>query len=302
MWSPSADPEAPRGGDLRVAPRAGAAGDPVPLEDARDAGRYGEKAVQLGVARRAGLPVPAGIALPAPLVDAVAAGDRSARQRVGQARAELGTGPVAVRSSAIGEDSTDASFAGQHVTVLNAPDVIAAVEQVVASTRERAVAAYRSRLGQPASSGVGVVVQRLVPARVAGVLFTCDPVTGADELVVEASWALGEAVVGGMVTPDLYRLSPDGEVRGAWPGRKDRAVVALPTGGTGTVAVPPADSLRPALDARALARLAALARRVREVWPGHSDLEWAISAPDDGLALLQRRPVTAAPAVAGRFR
>ncbi|MFD2091433.1 PEP/pyruvate-binding domain-containing protein [Blastococcus deserti] len=300
MWSPSADVETPRGGGLRVAPRAGAAGEPVPLEEAQDAGRYGEKAVQLGVARRAGLPVPAGVALPASLVEAVASGDRSARRRVERARAELGTGPVAVRSSAIGEDSTDASFAGQHVTVLNADDVVAAVEQVVASTREGAVAAYRGRLGQPGSSGVGVVVQRLVPARVAGVLFTCDPVTGADELVVEASWALGEAVVGGMVTPDLYRLSPDGELRGTWPGRKDRAVVAVPGGGTRTVAVPTTEALRPALDARALDRLAALARRVREVWSGHSDLEWAFSAPDDGLALLQRRPVTAAPTVAGR--
>ncbi len=300
MWSPSADVASWRGGDLRVAGRAGAAGRPEPLEEAADAARYGEKAVQLGVARRAGLPVPAGIALPASLVDAVASGDRSARRLVEQARAALGTGPVAVRSSAIGEDSADASFAGQHVTVLNAPDAVAAVEQVVASTREGAVAAYRSRLGQPGSSGVGVVVQRLVPARVAGVLFTCDPVTGAEELVVEASWALGEAVVGGMVTPDLYRLSLDGEVRGTWPGRKDRAVVAVPEGGVRTVPVPPTESLRPALDARGLARLATLARRVREVFPGHSDLEWALSAPDDELALLQRRPVTAAPAVAGR--
>ncbi len=296
MWSPSADFEAPREGDLQVAFRAGAAGEPVPLEVALDAGQYGEKAVHLGVARRAGLPVPIGIALPASLVDAVASGDRSAQRRVRQARAELGIGPVAVRSSAIGEDSADASFAGQHVTVLNATDVVDAVEQVVASTRERAVAAYRSRLGHPGSSGVGVVVQRLVPARVAGVLFTCDPVNGAVEVLVEASWALGEAVVGGLVTPDLYRLDPDGALLGVWPGRKDRAVVASADGGTRIVPVPPAQAARRALDDGQLTRLVALARRVREVWSGHSDLEWAFSSMDDGLVLLQRRPVTSAPA------
>ena len=268
---------------------------PVPLPEARDAGRYGEKAVQLGGALRAGLPVPAGMAVPAALVAAAAAGEHLARRRIARARAALGPGPVAVRSSAVGEDSAGASFAGQHATVLNAADVADAVAEVAGSARQQAVAAYRNRLGQPPESAVGVVLQRLVPARVAGVLFTCDPVTGADELVVEASWALGEAVVAGLVTPDLYRLSPDGALLGAWPGRKDRAVVPGPGGGTRVVAVAPAEAARRALDDGQLRQLAALARRVREVWPGHSDVEWAF-APDGALALLQRRPVTSAPA------
>ena len=77
-------------------------------------------------------------------------------------------------------------------------------------------------------SRCGVVLQRLVPAEAAGVLFSVDPVTGADELVVEASWALGEAVVGGLVIPDRYRLDRDGRVVEQVIGHKDRAVVPRP--------------------------------------------------------------------------
>ncbi len=275
---------------------------PVPLAGVRDATRFGEKAVGLGEAVRAGLPVPAGFALPSDLVAAAVADDPRARRLVAQARAALGQGPVAVRSSAVGEDSADASFAGQHASVLNAGDVLAAVQAVVESARRPAVAAYRSRLGQPSTGAVGIVLQRLVPARVAGVLFTCDPVTGNEEITIEASWALGEAVVSGLVTPDLYRLSADGALRFARPGRKDRAVVAVPGGGTRVVAVPPAEASRRALDDRQLTQLTALARRSRQVWPGHSDLEYAFASSDGALALLQRRPVTSWPAAAARAR
>ena len=299
MRSPSSD-TAPSGrGDLLVAPVVGDA-RPLPLAEARDPAVFGAKAVHLGEAVRSGLPVPAGFALPADLVAAVAAGDPRARQQLMAARATLGRDPVAVRSSAVGEDAAEASFAGQHATVLNAADVLAAVESVASSVQQASAAAYRSRLGQPSTGAVGIVLQRLVPACVAGVLFTCDPVTGVDELVIEASWALGEAVVSGLVTPDLYRLSADGVVRSVRPGRKDRAVVAGAAGGTRVVAVPPAEATRRALDDGQLAQLAALARRVRQIWPGHSDLEYAFSSLDGGLALLQRRPVTSGRAAAGR--
>lgn len=264
--------------------------DPVPLAAAADEAHYGGKAVQLGEAIRAGLPVPAGIALPATLVAAFVAGDPAAAARIERARETLGDGPIAVRSSAVGEDSGGASFAGQHVTVLNAGHVLDAVAQVADSAEHESASAYRERLGRPSHTATGVVIQRLLPADVAGVLFTCDPVSGADHLVIEASWSLGEAVVSGLVAPDLYRLAYDGSLLSSRTGRKDRAVVAAAGGGTEVVTVDAVRASRPCLDSEALADLVALALRIRLVWPQASDIEWAFAGGH--LSLLQRRPVT----------
>lgn len=265
----------------------------VSLARASEESRYGGKAVQLGQAVRAGLPVPRGVALSCSLVQALVQGQAQARHCVERARRQLGPGAVAVRSSAVGEDSAVASFAGQHATVLNADDVVEAVLQVAASACEASAAAYRARLGRPAGVATGVVVQRLVASDVAGVLFTCNPITGRDEIVVEASWALGEAVVGGLVSPDMYRLEPGGEAWDVRPGNKDSAVVPRPGGGTLVVGVDPVRARAPCLQAVHLAALVGLATRVRQVWAGHSDLEWAYGP--DGLALLQRRAVTTGP-------
>ena len=266
---------------------------PVLLAGACDESRYGGKAVQLGEAVRAGLPVPPGVALPVSLVEALVRGRPEARRCVELARDQLGAGALAVRSSAVGEDGDGASFAGQHASVLNAADVVDAVLQVARSASDASAAAYRSRLGRPAGTAIGVVLQRLVAAEVAGVLFTCDPVSGRDELVVEASWALGEAVVSGLVSPDFYRLTPHGQLLQVCAGHKDSAVVALPGGGTAVVGVDAVRARQSCLDDGHLKALVTLATRVREVWPGHSDLEWAYGP--DGLALLQRRPVTTGP-------
>lgn len=121
----------------------------VPLAEAHDEATFGGKAVQLGASVRAGLPVPPGVALSAPLVDAVAAGDPSGVAAL-IAVTDLVGGPVAVRSSAIGEDSAEASFAGQHLTQLNVRDprrLSEAVSAVWASARSEAALAYRQRLG-----------------------------------------------------------------------------------------------------------------------------------------------------------
>jgi pyruvate,water dikinase len=273
----------------------GAVATAVPLRDAVDSAVFGGKAAALAVALRAGLPVPAGLALPAGLVAAVVDGDLTARQAVAAAVADL-PGPLAVRSSAIGEDGACSSFAGQHLTELNVIGVEAALAAVVAvgcSAESDSAAAYRARVGAGAAAGCGVVVQTLVPADVAGVMFTRNPLTGADERGIEASWALGEAVVGGLVTPDCYRLGRDGTVLDTYVGHKDAAVVALPGGGTETRAVDAATATAPCLDATRLAALNALAALCDEVYgtdPAH-DIEWAFAGGE--LALLQRRPVTA---------
>jgi pyruvate,water dikinase len=264
---------------------------PLPLAAVEDETAYGGKAVALGTALRSGLPVPPGIALPAGLVAELCC-ERLARDVV-RAVAEQQPGPLAVRSSAVGEDGATSSFAGQHLTVLNLenPDAIVdAVVRVAASASSPSAVAYRRARGDASVPRCGVVLQRLVPAVAAGVLFSVDPVTGADELVVEASWALGEAVVEGLVIPDRFRLDRDGRVVEQVIGHKDRAVVPRPGGGTATVDVGPERSRQPCLGPEELRTLADLARRCDRVFGGPSDLEWACA--DGAVSLLQRRPIT----------
>src|SRR5215217_141718 len=123
----------------------------------------------------------------------------------------LGAPPVAVRSSATAEDLPGASFAGQQATSLNVrggDELLGAVRRCWASLWSARAIAYRKRQGfHHERTAVAVVVQRLVPAEVSGVIFTANPVTGARrELVINAASGLGEAVVGGLATPDSFIL------------------------------------------------------------------------------------------------
>jgi pyruvate, water dikinase len=266
----------------------------VPLADARDEGAFGGKAVQLGAALRAGLPVPDGFALSADLVAALARGDRAARATLDEVGDRL-AGPFAVRSSAVGEDSAAASFAGQHATVLNAHGVAATAQAVAAvwrSATSESALAYRRRVGALGPVRMGVVVQRLVAADVAGVLFTRNPITGADELVIEASWGLGEAVVQGLVVPDLYRVARTGEVIERRAGAKTVALRRLTGGGTRAEPVDSGLVARLCLADSHLRALSRLALRCADVFGrGPHDIEWAFDAETP--YLLQRRPIAA---------
>ena len=206
----------------------------APLEESLDAELYGGKAAQLAIAVGAGLPVPSGVALSVELVESIAADAPAAiAELVGTW--PLPPAPLAVRSSAVGEDSEEASFAGQHLTCLNvrsAADGVAAVAAIWRSAHSDSALAYRRRLNLTDSPRIAVVVQQLVDADCAGVLFTRNPLDGADELVVEAAWGLGEAVVAGLVTPDRFRVARDGTVLERVAGTKDLAVSLAPHGGT----------------------------------------------------------------------
>lgn len=258
----------------------------VALADAVDERSFGGKAVQLGAAIRAGLPVPTGFALSAGLVDRVAAGHDV------PPLAGLDY-PVAVRSSGVGEDSGGASFAGQHATKLNVRshgELAAAARALWESARTESALAYRRRLGLVAAPRIGAVVQPLVCADVAGVLFTRDPVSGCDDFVIEASWGLGEAVVAGRVIPDRYRLSRVGEVLERVAGDKDVAIDALPGGGTAERPVEAEVAAALCLDDSRLAHLLALGLDAERVFGVPQDVEWAFAGSD--LHLLQSRPVT----------
>ena len=264
----------------------------VALVDADDEELYGAKAVGLGDALRAGLPVPPGVALAGPEVDLIASGEAVATSALLEAARALPT-PMAVRSSAVGEDSAGASFAGQHITVLNVPsaeDVETAVREVWWSANSDSAITYRKRLGVFARPSVGVVVQSLLQPDTAGVMFTRNPITGADERIIEASWGLGEAVVAGRVIPDSFRVSREGAVLERRAGLKRFAIRSAPGGGTVDEDV--AAELVEALclsdeDLRALSALAADCERA--YGPGR-DIEWAFAG--GRLYLLQCRAVT----------
>jgi pyruvate,water dikinase len=264
----------------------------VPLAAASDEAVFGGKAVSLGAAIRAGLPVPGGAALAWHVVAAIAQFEREHVEAL-SGSAHVPDTRLAARSSAIGEDSGGASFAGQHTTKLNVrrPGLREAVREVWASAYTPSALAYRARKGVSADPRVGVVVQTLVEPVAAGVLFTRNPITGADERLIEAAWGLGEAVVNGSVVPDRYRVSPSGSLIEFVPGHKD--VKIWYGDGEGTIEVSVEDHLHaaPSLADDQIAGLTDLAERCRRVYGPDLDIEWAVGS-DACVHLLQCRPIT----------
>ncbi|HKY94002.1 MAG TPA: PEP/pyruvate-binding domain-containing protein [Kiloniellales bacterium] len=264
----------------------------VAFAEAMETALYGSKAVGLGDAARKGLAVPPGVALSGDLVEAIAAADQAAIEALAQAIAGLSP-PFAVRSSAVDEDGAAASFAGQHLTVLNvhaAADVPDAVREVWWSANSDSAITYRQRVGLFTRPSVGVVVQTLLNPTVAGVMFTEHPVTGADERLIEASWGLGEAVVAGLVVPDHFRLDRAHQVLERKAGRKRIAIRSLPNGGTFEEQVHPAQVGQLCLGDGELAALGQLALQCEQVYGPRRDIEWAFQ--DGRLYLLQCRAVT----------
>jgi pyruvate,water dikinase len=236
---------------------------------------------------------PQATSFPRELYDEVAAAYDALAQQCRESRP-----PVAVRSSAIDEDGQDASFAGQYETYLNICGVEAVTDAIVRCWRSvysERVVTYRSRQGfDPHGVQLAVLVQQLVPADASAVVFSANPISGRrDEIVINASWGLGESIVGGTVTPDSYwvRKADLGLAR-CEIAKKERMTVSIP-GGTREVPVPGMLSGEPALTDAQVVEMAELARvlEARMGWP--VDIECAIR--DDTLYLLQCRPITTLP-------
>ena len=209
--------------------------------------------------------------------------------------------PVAVRSSAVGEDSQDATFAGQQETYLwvrGVEHVCDAVRDCWVSLYSPPAISYRLRLGEAKQPpAMGVAVQVMVDAEVSGVMFTCNPVSGDPSMVaINASWGLGLAVVGGEVTPDDYLVSKvTREVVREHVHTKDVEYVP-DAGGSGAVRVAVEPDRRDVrcLGQAALERLVDVAQRVERYFGSHQDIEWALARDQDqALFVVQARPVTA---------
>ncbi|MGW5065768.1 rifamycin-inactivating phosphotransferase [Streptomyces cyaneofuscatus] len=211
------------------------------------------------------------------------------------ALARLGEGTaVAVRSSATAEDLPTASFAGQQDTYLNVvgpAEVLRHVSRCWASLFTERAVAYRWRNGiDHRTVQMAVVVQRMVFPEAAGVLFTADPLTGNRRTAtVDAGFGLGEALVSGLVNPDVYTVR-DGAVVARAIAAKQRAVHALPGGGTREVEVDPQRQGRPALTDAQVLRLVELGRRIEAHFGRPQDIEWCLA--DDGFRIVQSRPIT----------
>ncbi|MER7457294.1 rifamycin-inactivating phosphotransferase [Micromonospora sp. NPDC126480] len=200
----------------------------------------------------------------------------------------------AVRSSATAEDMPTASFAGQQDTYLNVLGPAAILQQVsrcwASLFTERAVT-YRLRNGfDHRKVHMAVVVQQMVFPDAAGILFTADPVTGNRRVAtVDASFGLGEALVSGRVNPDVFKVR-DGEIVAKAVAAKQRAVHAVPAGGTREVMVDPHRQEQPALTDAQVVRLVELGRRIEAHFGRPQDIEWCLV--DDDFRVVQSRPIT----------
>lgn len=269
----------------------------------------GGKGRQLGVLRQRGLPVPDFFVIPAGWCDAAAASADVPPALASLLQAELASRgwletPLAVRSSAAGEDAAQASFAGIFVSRLNLGGIsalTAAVGDIWRSLHSPAARAYREKLGLDAGGGMAVVVMPLLPAVASGIAFTCDPVSGReDRMVVHANWGLGETLVGGESDGDEYVFAEDSvDVWRMVESRiGDKRTMALPAPAGGTVRQPvPAERVgMPVLSPAGAEALAALLRDAAlacDFVAPFFDLEWVWDGRQ--FWLTQARPVTRRP-------
>ena len=208
--------------------------------------------------------------------------------------------PLAVRSSATVEDLPGASFAGQQETYLNVrgeQEVLQAVKRCWSSLWTSRALAYRARQGiDPATVSLAVVVQTMVQASVAGILFTANPLSGArDEIVMDAAWGLGEAIVSGLVTPDhTIADKATGTIKQVVVA--DKAVMTAPTStGTEERAVETDRQHVQVLDAAQVAQLVRLGSAIEAHYATPQDIEWCLAG--DQFWIVQSRPITTLPNV-----
>ena len=201
----------------------------------------------------------------------------------------------AVRSSAVAEDLADASFAGQQDTYLNVRkhDIIEKVLICWSSYWNARAMKYRHDASKDhLSQGMAVVIQKMVASEISGVMFTTDPVTGEEHTVIEASWGLGEFIVSGLVTPDRYVVSRDGEVIEAVVRSKDKGFF-LVDGKNEQVDIPPEKVSARCADDSILKAIAEQGEKLKEHFGCPQDIEWAVEG--GRVYILQSRAITTLP-------
>lgn len=200
----------------------------------------------------------------------------------------------AIRSSATAEDLPGASFAGQQDTFLNIEgeqDILDHVRKCWASLFTDRAIVYRRQNGfEHDKVMLSVVVQRMVFPEVSGIMFTADPVTGNRKITsIDASFGLGEALVSGVVSADLYQVKSDKLIK-KQVAKKEIAIYARPEGGTSRVEIQDERQTTPALSEEQAVRLARMGRSIEVHFGSPQDIEWGIA--DNQIFILQSRPIT----------
>jgi pyruvate,water dikinase len=264
-----------------------------------DAALVGGKAANLSRLARMYQRVPDGFCIPVTVMEQ--AHPRELRDEIAQAIADLMACHslpelvVAVRSSAVDEDGSAASFAGQHETFLNivgVDSIMHAVTRCWESARSARALEYRRKQGlSGACVQLAVLVQQLIASDVSAVVFSANPVTGSrDEMLINASWGLGESIVGGTVTPDTFIVrKSDLAVMERVIADKQRMTVSAPRG-THEVDVPRFLRKEACLNDEQVGELAKLARTLERTMEHPVDVEGAYARGE--LYVLQCRPIT----------
>ena len=202
----------------------------------------------------------------------------------------------AVRSSATAEDLPGASFAGQQDTYLHIKGKEALLKRVkdcwVSLFTDRAVV-YRAKNGfDHQKVALSVVVQRMIQSEIAGISFTADPIDGRRHIIsIDAGFGLGEALVSGLVSADLYKIDKrNQEIIEKKIARKEMAILPLPQGGTEHVELPPEKQSQPSLSDEQAKALAAIAMKIEAHYGEPQDIEWCIEGGQ--IFIVQSRPIT----------
>jgi pyruvate,water dikinase len=221
-------------------------------------------------------------------------------QEIEQAYDQMGDGLVAVRSSATAEDLPEASFAGQQRTLLNiqgGKEVVVAVQECWASLFEPRAIFYRHQQGfDHFKVGIAVPVQKMIQSQASGVMFTLEPVTSdSNKIVIEAVYGLGEAIVSGEVTPDLYVVDKDSlKIITKKTVNQESQLIKNPTAGAKETniwaPIPASTQNQPKLTDSEIIKLAWLGKQIEDHYRFPQDIEWA--KEDSKIYILQTRPVT----------
>lgn len=263
----------------------------IPLEGVLRLDQVGGKAWTLAQLRHEGIPVPAGFCVPPGLPETLST--ELVIDELEASLKKLTTPTVSVRSSAITEDGRHASFAGIYSTELNVPangdEVLASLTRISASAHSGSATTYRQSIGISSDTEMAGLVQEMIYADSAGVMFTANPVTGENQFIIESAWGLGESVVSGKVVPDRYIISQYGKLISYNPGNKDKKLI---TADSGVIEVPvfPPMTAEPSISDGMIQKLVAVGTACADYFDSPQDIEWATEK--GALWITQCRPIS----------
>lgn len=262
-----------------------------------DVASVGGKGASLGEMTQAGIHVPPGFVLTTEAYRQYHGGNQLPQELIDEIKqnfVELGLKTVAVRSSAIAEDSADGSWAGQFETILNVTidNLVEAIYSCWRSAKNSSVHDYAARNNVAEENlALGVVIQKMVSSDVSGVLFTRNPVTGDEnQIMIEACWGLGEMLVQGTITPDNYIVDKDNLSSIEKMISRQEKMMINSSDGTSVVDVEMNIQADQKLSDYMIAELCDIATAIETHYGTPQDIEWAIE--DGNLYILQSRPIT----------